>query len=48
MQEGVWCAGTEMDEDTPEKAKASRDLRIIFVVMAVGTVLPLALFYFFR
>jgi hypothetical protein len=36
-----------MDEDTPEKAKADRALRIIIVLMAVGTVLPLALFYFF-
>jgi len=37
-----------MDEVPPEKVKARRDLRIIFVVMAVGTLLPLALFYFFR
>jgi hypothetical protein len=37
-----------MDEDTPEKAKAARDLRIILVVMLAGTVVPLALFYFFR
>jgi len=37
-----------MDEVTPEKAKADRDLRIILVAMAVGTILPFALFYFFR
>jgi hypothetical protein len=33
-----------MDEETPEKAKARRDLRILVVFMAVGIVLPLALF----
>jgi hypothetical protein len=37
-----------MDENSAEKAKADRALRIILVLMAVGTVLPLALFYFFR
>jgi hypothetical protein len=37
-----------MDEDSPEKAKADRALRIILMVMAIGTVLPFALFYFFR
>jgi hypothetical protein len=33
-----------MDEDTAEKAKARRDLRIIVVCMAVGVGLPLILF----
>jgi hypothetical protein len=37
-----------MDEDPAEKIKADRARRIIIVLMAVGTVLPLALFYFFR
>jgi hypothetical protein len=37
-----------MDEPSAEKAKADRALRILLVVMAVGMVLPLALFYFFR
>ncbi len=37
-----------MDEDTPEKAKAERTIRILFVLMAVGTFMPLALFYLFR
>jgi hypothetical protein len=37
-----------MDEDTPEKAKADRALHIILVVMVIGTVLPFALYYFFR
>jgi hypothetical protein len=37
-----------MDEDTPEKAKAERTIRILFVLMAVGTFLPGALFYLFR
>jgi hypothetical protein len=33
-----------MDEETPEKAKARRDRRILLVCMAVGMVLPLVLF----
>lgn len=37
-----------MDEDSAEKAKADRALRIILVVMAIGTVLPFALLWFFR
>ena len=37
-----------MDEDTPEKAKADRAIRIILFVMVIGTVLPIALFWFFR
>jgi len=37
-----------MDEDTPEKAKAERTIRIRFVLMAVGTFMPLARFYLFR
>ena len=48
MQRGLWCAETEMDEDNPEKAKAERAIQIIFVLMAVGTFLPFALFYLFR
>jgi hypothetical protein len=37
-----------MDEVIPEKAKADRHLRIILILMAVGTVLPLVLLYFCR
>jgi hypothetical protein len=37
-----------MDEDSAEKVKADRALRILIVVMAIGTVLPFALYYFFR
>jgi hypothetical protein len=37
-----------MDEDNPEKAKAERAIRILFVLMAVGTFVPFALFYLFR
>jgi len=37
-----------MDEDSLEKVKADRALRIILVVMAVGTVLPFALYFFFH
>jgi hypothetical protein len=37
-----------MDADNPEKAKAERTIRILFVLMAVGTFMPLALFYLFR
>ena len=48
MRSGVWCARTEMDEDTPEKAKADRAVNIILLVMVIGVVLPLVLFYFFR
>jgi hypothetical protein len=33
-----------MDEDTAEKAKARRDLRILLVCATVGVVLPLVLF----
>jgi hypothetical protein len=35
-----------MDEDTTEKTKARRDLRIIIVCVAVGVSLPLVLFCF--
>jgi hypothetical protein len=34
-----------MDEDSPEKVKADRALRIILVLMVVGTVLPFALYF---
>jgi len=37
-----------MDEDTPEKAKAERTIRILFVLIAVGTFLPFAMFYLLR
>jgi hypothetical protein len=37
-----------MDENTPEKAKAVRDLRLIVVVMVVGTVMPFAVYYLFH
>ncbi len=37
-----------MDEDSPEKAKADRAQTILLLVMLVGMVLPLVLFYFFR
>lgn len=37
-----------MDEDSPEKAKAARHLNIILMVMVIGAVLPLVLFYLFR
>ncbi len=37
-----------MDEDTPEKAKAERTIRVLFVLIAIGTFLPLALFTLFR
>ena len=37
-----------MDEDSPEKAKADRALLIIYLMVGVGTVLPLVLFFYFR
>ncbi len=37
-----------MDEVTPEKAKADRAVNILLLVMVIGVVLPLVLFYFFR
>jgi hypothetical protein len=48
MRLAVWCAGTEMDEDSAEKAKADRAVNIILLVMVIGTILPFVLFYFFR
>lgn len=48
MQSRVWCAQTEMHEEITEKAKAERAIRILFVLIAVGTFLPFALFYLFR
>jgi hypothetical protein len=37
-----------MDEVTPEKAKADHAVNILLLVMVIGIVLPLVLFYFFR
>jgi len=37
-----------MDEQTPEKAKAERAQTILLLVMLIGVLLPLVLFYFFR
>jgi len=37
-----------MDEHAAEKVKADRAVRILIVAMAIGTVLPFALYYFFR
>jgi hypothetical protein len=41
MQRGVWCARTEMHEESAEKTKANRDLRIIVICTALGVGLPL-------
>ncbi len=37
-----------MDEDSPEKAKAERTIRVLFVLIAVGMFLPIAMLYLFR
>jgi len=34
-----------MDDDPAEKAKATRDRRILVICAAIGMVLPLALFW---
>ena len=45
MRKGVWCARSEMDVDLAEKAKARRAQRLLYALMIVMIVSPLAVYW---